>query len=149
MHLTKNFYLDEMLTSQSAVRLGFDEQFTPDQAVVDNLRALCQNVLQPLRDGLQRAILTSSGYRCPRVNQAINGAPNSQHVFGQAADIKVGHLTTEQLYQRIKNSNLVFDQLIQEFDRWVHVSYNPNIAANRRQCLRAVKVDGKTKYLPG
>lgn len=149
MHLTKNFYLDEMLTSQSAVRLGFDEQFTPDQAVIENLRALCQNVLQPLRDGLQRAILTSSGYRCPRVNQAIGGSPNSQHLSGQAADIKVGHLTTEQLYQRIKNSNLVFDQLIQEFDRWVHVSYNPNIAANRRQCLRAVKVDGKTKYLPG
>jgi zinc D-Ala-D-Ala carboxypeptidase len=148
MNLSKNFYLDEMLASQSAVRLGFDEQFSPDQAVIDNLRALCVNVLQPLRDGLQRAILTSSGYRCQRVNQNINGAKNSQHLFGQAADIKVGHLTTEQLYQRIKNSGLVFDQLIQEFDRWVHVSYNSNIATNRRQCLRAVKVNGVTKYLP-
>jgi zinc D-Ala-D-Ala carboxypeptidase len=149
MNLTKNFYLNEMLASQSAVRLGFAEQFSPDQAVIDNLKALCHNVLQPLRDGLHRAILTSSGYRCPRVNQAIGGAPNSQHLSGQAADINVGNLSTEQLYQRIKNSNLVFDQLIQEFDRWVHVSYNPNNAANRRQCLRAVKVDGKTKYLPG
>jgi hypothetical protein len=148
MNLTKNFYLDEMLASQSAVRLGFDEQFSPDQAVIDNLRALCQNVLQPLRDGLQRAILTSSGYRCPRVNQAIGGAKTSQHLFGMAADINVGHLTTEQLYQRIKNSGLVFDQLIQEFDRWVHVSYNPNVSANRRQCLRAVKVNGATKYIP-
>lgn len=148
MNLTKNFYLDEMLASQSAVRLGFDEQFSPDQAVIDNLRALCQNVLQPLRDGLQRAILTSSGYRCPRVNQAIGGAKTSQHLFGMAADINVGHLTTEQLYQRIKNSGLVFDQLIQEFDRWVHVSYNPNVSANRRQCLRAVKVNGVTKYIP-
>lgn len=148
MNLSKNFYLDEMLASQSAVRLGFDEQFSPDQAVIDNLRALCQNVLQPLRDGLQRAILTSSGYRCPRVNQAIGGAKTSQHLFGMAADINVGHLTTEQLYQRIKNSGLVFDQLIQEFDRWVHVSYNPNVSANRRQCLRAVKVNGATKYIP-
>jgi hypothetical protein len=148
MNLTKNFYLDEMLASQSAVRLGFDEQFSPDQAVIDNLRALCQNVLQPLRDGLQRAILTSSGYRCPRVNQAIGGAKTSQHLFGQAADINVGHLTTEQLYQRIKNSGLVFDQLIQEFDRWVHVSYNSNTSANRRQCLRAVKENGVTRYIP-
>lgn len=148
MNLTKNFYLDEMLASQSAVRLGFDEQFSPDQTIIDNLRALCENVLQPLRDGLQRAILTSSGYRCPRVNQAIGGAKTSQHLFGMAADINVGHLTTEQLYQRIKNSGLVFDQLIQEFDRWVHVSYNPNIAANRRQCLRAVKENGVTRYIP-
>lgn len=148
MNLTKNFYLDEMLASQSAVRLGFDEQFSPDQTIIDNLRALCVNVLQPLRDGLQRAILTSSGYRCPRVNQAIGGAKTSQHLFGMAADINVGHLTTEQLYQRIKNSGLVFDQLIQEFDRWVHVSYNPNIAANRRQCLRAVKENGVTRYIP-
>lgn len=148
MNLTKNFYLNEMLASQSAVRLGFDEQFTPDQAVIDNLRALCQNVLQPLRDGLQRAILTSSGYRCPRVNQAIGGAKTSQHLFGMAADINVGHLTTEQLYQRIKKSGLVFDQLIQEFDRWVHVSYNPDLNANRRQCLRAVKENGVTRYIP-
>lgn len=148
MNLTKNFYLDEMLASQSAVRLGFDEQFTPDQAVIENLRALCQNVLQPLRDGLQRAILTSSGYRCPRVNQAIGGAKTSQHLFGMAADINVGHLTTEQLYQRIKKSGLVFDQLIQEFDRWVHVSYNPDLNANRRQCLRAVKENGVTRYIP-
>ncbi|MCR9015518.1 D-Ala-D-Ala carboxypeptidase family metallohydrolase [Aquiflexum gelatinilyticum] len=148
MNLTKNFYLDEMLASQSAVRLGFDEQFTPDQAVIDNLRALCLNVLQPLRDGLQRAILTSSGYRCPRVNQAIGGAKTSQHLFGMAADINVGHLTTEQLYQRIKKSGLVFDQLIQEFDRWVHVSYNPDLNANRRQCLRAVKENGATRYIP-
>lgn len=148
MNLTKNFYLDEMLASQSAVRLGFDEQFSPDQTIIDNLRALCVNVLQPLRDGLQRAILTSSGYRCPRVNQAIGGAKTSQHLFGMAADINVGHLTTEQLYQRIKNSGLVFDQLIQEFDRWVHVSYNPNIAANRRQCLRAVKENAVTRYIP-
>jgi zinc D-Ala-D-Ala carboxypeptidase len=148
MNLTKNFYLDEMLASQSAVRLGFDEQFTPDQAVIDNLRALCQNVLQPLRDGLQRAILTSSGYRCPRVNQAIGGAKTSQHLFGMAADINVGHLTTEQLYQRIKKSGLVFDQLIQEFDRWVHVSYNPDLNANPRQCLRAVKENGVTRYIP-
>jgi zinc D-Ala-D-Ala carboxypeptidase len=148
MNLTKNFYLDEMLASQSAVRLNFDEQFTPEQAVIDNLRALCFNVLQPLRDGLQRAILTSSGYRCPRVNQAIGGARNSQHLFGMAADINVGHLSTEQLYQRIKNSGLVYDQLIQEFGRWVHVSYNPNIAANRRQSFRAVKENGATRYIP-
>jgi hypothetical protein len=55
-------------------------------------------------------------------------------------------LSIEQLYQKIKNSNLPFDQLIQEFDQWVHVSYNP--AGGRRQCLRAVRENGKVKYIP-
>lgn len=147
MQLTKNFTLEEMLRSQTATRLNITEQFNPPQEVVNNLTVLCKKLLQPLRDKLRKAISVSSGYRCAKVNKAIGGAINSQHLKGQAADISVGGFTTEQLYQRIKNSDLAFDQLIQEFDQWVHVSYNPIAKDNRRQCLRAVKQNGRTKYL--
>ncbi|MFL0686102.1 peptidase M15-like protein [Algoriphagus aquaeductus] len=145
MQLSKNFPLRELLRSQTATRMGFEEQFTPSPVIIDHLRLLCQHVLQPLRDSLGRAVFVNSGYRCPRVNQAIGGSPNSQHLTGQAADIEVAHLSIEQLYQRIKNSALPYDQLIQEFDQWVHVSFNP--AGGRRQCLRAVRQNGKVTYL--
>jgi hypothetical protein len=146
MDLTKNFPLREMLRSQTATRLGFDEQFAPPQEIIDNLRLLCENVLQPLRESLGRGVFVNSGYRAPRTNEAVGGSKTSQHLKGQAADIEVGHLTIEQLYQRIKNSGLPFDQLIQEFDQWVHVSYNA--AGGRKQCLRAVRENGKVKYIP-
>lgn len=146
MDLTKNFPLREMLRSQTATRMGFEEQFNPSQDIIDNLRLLCENVLQPLRDSLGRGVFVNSGYRSPRTNEAVNGSKTSQHLSGQAADIEVGHLTIEQLYQRIKNSGLPFDQLIQEFDQWVHVSYNA--AGGRRQCLRAVRENGRVRYIP-
>ncbi len=146
MQLTKNFPLRELLRSQAATRNDILEQFEPGPAVVENLRQLCVHVLQPLRDSMGRAIFVNSGYRCPRVNALVGGAKASQHLTGQAADIEAGHISIEDLYQRIKNSDLPFDQLIQEFDQWVHVSYNP--AGNRRQSLRAVKDNGRTVYLP-
>ncbi|MCS6818356.1 MAG: D-Ala-D-Ala carboxypeptidase family metallohydrolase [Chitinophagales bacterium] len=148
MQLSKNFTLAEMLRSQTATRLGYDEQFKPSGPVIANLKALCENLLQPLREQLRKSIQVTSGYRCKRLNTAIGGSAKSQHLTGQAADIVVEGLSTEQLYQRIKKSKILFDQLIQEFDQWVHISYNPSRAKNRRQCLRAVKENGKTKYLP-
>lgn len=146
MQLSENFTLEEMIESQSAVRLGYDEQFSPPDSVKENLKALAVNVLQPIRITLGKPIHISSGYRCLRVNKAIGGAETSQHVKGQAADINAD-MPVEELYIFIKHSGIVFDQLIQEFGRWVHVSYNP-IGHNRQQCLRAIKVDGETKYIP-
>lgn len=146
MQLTKNFPLRELLRSQEATRNDYLEQFDPSQEVIENLTQLCVHVLQPLRDRLGRAVFVNSGYRCLRVNSGVGGSKTSQHLTGQAADIEAGHLTIEELYQRIKNSDLPYDQLIQEFNQWVHVSYNE--AGGRRQNLRAVKDNGKTVYLP-
>lgn len=148
MQLTKNFTLEELLRSQTATRLNIQEQYNPPLAIVNNLTSLCENVLQPLRNKLKKSINISSGYRCPKVNNIIGGAANSQHLTGQAADINAADNTTEELYQYLKTSNIVFDQLIQEFDQWVHISYNPVAEKNRKQCLRAVKQNGRTKYLP-
>ncbi len=147
MQLTKNFTLAEMLRSQTAIRLNIQEQFNPPLAIINNLKSLCENVLQPLRNKLKKSIFISSGYRCPRVNRVIGGAANSQHLTGLAADFTATDYTTEELYQYIKTNNIIFDQLIQEFDQWVHISYNPIPEKNRKQCLRAVKQNGRTKYL--
>lgn len=134
-----------MLRSQTATRFDFTEQFEPGPVIIDNLRILCEQVLQPLRDSMGRAVFVNSGYRCHRLNQAVGGSQNSQHLIGQAADIETSHLTIEQLYQRIKNSSLPFDQLIQEFGYWVHISFNP--AGGRKQCFRAIRENGRVKYL--
>lgn len=142
--LTKNFLLRELLVSQTAVRQEIKEQFEPKQEIVDNLTALCVNVLQPLREQLKLSVNVTSGYRCKKVNTLIGGAKKSQHLVGQAADINVPGKTIEWLFQFIKKSGLPYDQLIQEFDSWVHVSYNS--AGNRGEVLRATKKNGKTVY---
>lgn len=142
MKLSPNFTLAEMLESQTARRKGISEQFTPSPEVINSLRALCKNILQPLRDEIGGPIKVSSGYRTPRLNRAIGGARNSQHMVGEAADIQgLNGLTNRQLFNKIKQMNLPFDQLIWEFGNdqnpaWVHVSFGPR---NRRQVIRVTK----------
>ena len=133
-----------MLQSDTAIRLCLDEQFTPPQIVIDNLGLLCNNVLEPLRSLVQQPIYITSGYRCPRLNSAIGGAMNSQHIVGQAADTHINNMTVQDWYEFVKQ-HPIFDQLIQEFNQWVHVSYN---ASQRDSCLIATKVNGITVYTP-
>lgn len=145
MNITKDFTLEEMTRSEAATRHGFKEQFTPNEEIKNNLKQLCDNILQPLREKLGVKISITSGYRCKRVNNAIGGSETSQHVFGQAADINVNGLTTMELCRKIKEFDLPFDQLIEEFGQWVHVSYSDR---NRRQVLQATKNGRATKYAP-
>lgn len=139
MKLSPNFTLEEMLESQTARRKGIAEQFTPPPEVIANLKALCKNILQPLRDAIGGPIKISSGYRCPRLNKAIGGAKNSQHMAGEAADIQgLNGMTNKQLFNKIKQLGLPFDQMIWEFGNdqnpaWVHVSFGPR---HRRQIIR-------------
>lgn len=134
MQLSPHFTLDELTFSQEAARKGIDN--TPDSDEILRLKRLCVNVLDPLEDLIKTPVFVSSGFRCLRLNTAVGGSKNSQHMRGEAADTSAKGYTVEQLYQLIKNSNLPYDQLIQEFNRWVHVSYSER---NRRQCLRATK----------
>ena len=144
--LTKNFFLHEMLSSQTASRMGFKEQFEPSKAVVVHLQTLCENILQPLRDATRSPVTVSSGYRCLRVNSAIGGATSSQHLTGHAADIQDFKNGNEFLLRKIVELRLPFDQIINEFNfDWVHVSYDPK--KNRRQVLEAYKDKNfKTRY---
>ena len=151
MKLSKNFTLSELTKSQSATRLGLDN--TPSMTVIDNLQALVDNVLQPLRDALGKPISISSGYRSPEVNKAIGGSATSDHTRGQAADIEVAGMSNKDLAEHIRD-NLKFTQLILEFPSrndpsagWVHVSYNSKDL--KCQVLTATRVNGRTVYQAG
>ena len=115
---------------------GLHIKNNPTQEVKDNLNALIDNVLDPLRELYGKPIIVNSGYRSFKLNKAVGGAKNSQHLVGQASDIRTVQNTKEsnkELFELIKNSKLPFDQLINEYDyNWVHVSYSPR---NRRQVL--------------
>lgn len=133
-NMGKYFTINELTKSSTASRLHINN--TPSQEVKDNLNKLIDNVLDPLRELYGKPIIVNSGYRCPKLNKAVGGARNSQHLTGQASDIRTVANTKEsnkQLFDIIKNSKLPFDQLINEYDfNWVHVSYGPR---NRRQVL--------------
>ncbi len=128
MRLSKDFWLYEFTRSQTASRHGIDN--TPPLAAIVEIRALVDNVLQPLRDFISRPININSGYRSEALNAAVRGSANSQHMKGQAADIECFGYSNVALFQSIRQ-NLYFDQLLLEFHRpedgpnsgWVHVSF--------------------------
>ena len=134
--LSAHFTLHELLASQTATRKNITEQFDPPEEIIDNLTFLCENLLEKLRvlNGSTPLIL-SSGYRCPRLNTAIGGVKNSQHMKGQAADVDFGSKQANKVFfDRIRKSNLVFDQLLNEFGfSWVHISITKD--GNRQQVL--------------
>lgn len=131
MQLTKNFTLEEMIESQSGRRYNVKEQFNPPQQVINNLKELCEKVLQPIRDKVG-AIKISSGYRSPQVNKIVGGATSSQHLTGEAVDISGVNVNNKVLFDTIikmmNDNNLPVDQIIWEYGTknnpaWVHVSY--------------------------
>lgn len=130
IQLSKNFWLSEFTHSQSAIRQCVNN--APCVSTVKNLKALCINLLQPLRDELGCPIIISSGYRSPQLNKIIGGANNSQHVRGQAVDFTVPNMTLVAVIEMIQK-NFPFDQLILEFGSWIHVSYCSEY--NRKQVL--------------
>jgi zinc D-Ala-D-Ala carboxypeptidase len=136
--LSPHFSLFEMLASQTATRKGITEQFEPSADVIENLKFLCNNLLEKIRTlNGNKPIHINSGYRCPKLNTSIGGAKNSQHVFGQAADIDFGSKeANEAFFNLIKGSNTLFDQLINEYNySWVHVSIRKNESENRKQVI--------------
>ena len=140
MKLTEHFTLEEMIVSEYAARNGIKN--TPSATAVQNLTLLCQNVLEPLRQIVQKPVIITSGYRSKKVNEAIGGSSTSQHMKGQAADFIVIGLTLDEVFT-IVAGQLPFDQLIQEFGQWIHASYKEPL---RKEKLLAKHVNGKTKY---
>ena len=140
MKLTKNFSLEEMYRSDTAQRCGIDNKPQTEE-VVENLRALCTEVLQPIRDHLGKPVVVSSGYRCKDLNKKVGGVENSQHLKGEAADIKVRDREELIDVMRYIMDETDFDQLIREKSgstEWVHVSHKRN-GNNRRMVLRLAR----------
>ena len=140
MNLSRNFTLEEMCRSNTARVKGLPN--VPNAEQVKNLKALCENVLQPLRDYLGEPVAINSGFRSQAVNMAVGGAKNSQHTKGEAADIKCkDFLYAKKIYTWIMD-NCEFDQVILENKAgrsyWVHVSYTTS-RKNRQQGLQINK----------
>ena len=151
MNLTKNFSLVELTKSQTAERKGIDN--TPSTEHQENLKRLCESILQRVRDHFGRVVSVSSGYRSPELCTAIGSKITSQHAKGEAADFEIFGVSNKELADYI-HEHLEYDQLILEYWKgedepnsgWVHCSYtNGN---NRKQYLRAYKENGSTKYEP-
>jgi zinc D-Ala-D-Ala carboxypeptidase len=124
-------------------RTAVEADNIPSGGVIANIQELCREVLDPLRALANRPIIITSGYRSTEVNKAIGGASTSQHRLGQAADIKIEGLTPRQIVGMIRNAQLPIDQAIEEFGRWVHVSYGPR---HRREYLSTFTDNGKIYY---
>lgn len=130
----KYFTIAELTKSATASRRGIDN--TPSSTIKANLTELVNKILDPLREAWGAPIIVSSGYRCPKLNRAVGGAKSSQHMYGQAADIRtVSDKPSEnkKLFDLTLKLNLPYDQLIDEYGyNWIHVSYSPR---NRKQIL--------------
>lgn len=138
MKLSEHFSLEEFEHSDTAIRYDIENK-APD-FVINNLKELCENVLEPLRSRLDMPIKILSGFRCHELNSAVGGVNNSQHLTGNASDITIEGMTHPDLFKFIRD-NLSFDQLILEHVKennpnsgWVHVSWNGD--RNRNQCLK-------------
>ena len=120
MYLSKHFTLEELTASQTASRFEIDN--TPSPAVVDNLKRLCELILEPVRDIVHKPVQITSGYRCIALNRMIGSKDTSHHVLGLAADIKVPGVELDTLIKAIIGAGLPYEQVIREFDSWCHVS---------------------------
>jgi hypothetical protein len=131
MQLSRFFTLAELTRSDTAQREGIPNQ--PAQAQIEQLRAMCSAVLDPLREAVGRPLRVTSGYRGPALNARIGGSATSQHSQGQAADVQAPGLDVLELFKTVIRLGLPFDQVIYEAQsasvKWVHVSHRPG--ANR------------------
>ena len=128
-----NFTMSELLKSDIAEKYNISN--IPDKKSLDNMLTLIIECLQPIRNFIDKPMNISSGYRSPRLNghPIINGAQNSQHVTGQAVDFTIKGMTPKQIIEMIKRSGVEYDQVINEHNVWVHISYNKG--KNRKQVL--------------
>lgn len=129
----KYFTMKELTKSSTADKLSIDNTPTPEASA--RLSNLVTHVLDPLREMYGKPITVNSGYRCPKLNAAVGGAKNSQHMRGEAADITAGSKEENKNLFELIRDNLPFDQLLNESNySWVHVSYVSS-SKNRKQIL--------------
>ena len=139
MRLSKNFTYEEFIRSSTAERMGIDNRpktKEEEKKVIESLRNLCLEVLQPLRDYVGAPVHINSGYRCKALNLAVGGVKNSQHSRGEAADIRIASPKQGREWAAWIEDNCRFDQMLLERNKnggvWLHVSCKRDEKANRQ-----------------
>ncbi|MFZ1291056.1 MAG: D-Ala-D-Ala carboxypeptidase family metallohydrolase [Melioribacteraceae bacterium] len=120
--LSENFFLKEFIYSYTAERLNIPN--IPNQDQIFNLKMLCKHILQPLREYVKYPIIITSGFRSYDLNKEVKGSRNSAHLKGCATDIISIKYSSKEIFDMIRILKLPYDELILEFNSWVHVSYN-------------------------
>ena len=153
MQLTEHFNLKEFTKSETAIRKRIDN--TPNAVHTQNLKTVCEKILEPVRKHFGKPVRINSGYRGPALNAAVGGSSKSQHCNGEAVDFEIDGLANPELAKWVAE-NCEFDQIILEFydpkegpnSGWVHASFSTT-GKNRKEKLTALTVAGKTVYKPG
>ena len=138
IRLTEHFKLGEFTKSITAERLGISNEPGYEQMLA--LRHLCREVLEPLRQHYGKPIRVTSGFRCQQLNQAVGGVGNSQHQYGEAADLSVPSEAVARDWSQWLVKYTDFDQLLFEHSRrlgncWLHISCRWDSSKNRHQAI--------------
>ena len=144
MNLSDHFTLKELTYSDISVRHNLDN--SPSGDVVVNLTRLAK-FLEVVRSLLSKPIHINSAYRSPNVNNLLGSKPTSQHCIGCAADITVSGMTPDQVIKAIVNSKIAYDQVIREFDSWVHISIPANETVKPRKQALIIDKQGTRPYI--
>jgi hypothetical protein len=127
--------LSKYISSDKAVELGIDNK--PVLEIEERCKLFLYNLVEPLEILFHpKEIVFHSGYRCNKLNTALKGKPFSQHLKGNALDFTVHGYSLEYAFRIIKNSSLIFDQLLlegKEGHQWLHISYNTDLPASKQR----------------
>lgn len=143
MNLSEHFSLEELTYSDIAVRHGINND--PNSNTIINLTRLA-SLLERVRLLLNKPIHINSAYRSPEVNNLLGSKATSQHCIGCAADIKVGNMTPDQVVKALIKSDIQYDQLIREFDSWVHISIPNDESIKPRHQALVIDKNGTRPY---
>jgi hypothetical protein len=150
MRISTHISYKEGVRSNTATKLGINN--TPSESILEEMKKIAYEVFEPLRKWVEGPIKVNSFYRNEDLNRAVGGSGSSQHCKGQALDLDdtFGYKTNAEMFKYIRH-NLLFDQLIWEFGDeenpdWIHVSYVDH-RENRCRVLKAIREDGRTKYI--
>ena len=132
MQLSENFTLEEFVDSPTAKRFGINN--IPGKEQINNLKKLCQTILQPIRNEFGQVITVTSGYRSELLNRKIGGSITSQHLKGEAADIICydNKRLWELITSMINKGVIRVGQLINERNlSWIHISLTNTSSVNQ------------------
>ncbi len=137
--LTEHFSLEEMYYSDTALAMNINNK--PNAQETAHLKELCEKILEPLRVGIGFPIIVNSGYRGPKLNAAIPGSSKtSAHQYGYAVDVvcpKYGNAKEfcKYVVKFLNDNKIAFDQVIYEFDSWVHIGVRNGKGLQRKQVI--------------
>lgn len=146
MSLSKHFTLEELTHSDIGARLGLDN--TPNEQEIQNLTRLAA-LLEEVRKVIGKPININSGFRSKAVNDAVKSKDTSQHRLGCAADIRVSGMTPNEICTAIIDSDIQFDQMIREFDSWVHISVPNTPTQTPRNQVLIIDSKGTRPFVNG